>query len=184
MIKVVLFLLKFAFLAVLYYIALYRYAPSDVTQGDWLSKISLLLLFARIFGLLFLYRMIKFIFFSKGKPFFIRILSALFALPFYALISLLIILGMNGYKDDKTSTISWQTNLMYFKNFKLACIAAGIDNSQIREKNYTPQIIFIPGQLCDTLAKDTISNETLTPYSLEISAGGLSIPYVIAIEKL
>jgi hypothetical protein len=182
MVHFIVFLLKFTLLAVLYYASIYQYAPSDITQGDWLSKISLLLLFARIFGLLVLYRIIKFIFFSKGKDLFIRLLSALFSLPFYALISILIILGLNGYKDDKTNTISWQTNLVYFKDFKLACIAAGIDNSQIREKNYTPQIIFIPGKLCNILANDTITNDT--PYSLEISAGGLSVPYVIAIEKL
>lgn len=184
MIKIALILVKFLFLAALYYVAIYHYAPSDVTQADWLSKISLLFLFGRVFGLFVMYRMVKFIFFSKGKPFFIRILSALFALPFYALISILIILGLNGYKDDHTNSISWQTNLVYFKNFKIACIAAGLDNSQIREKNYTAQIVFLPGKLCDTLAEDTITNDTLSPYLLELSSGAYSIPYVTSLQKL
>lgn len=181
---VLLALLKLLAIGGLYFAALYRYAPSDVTQGIWAFKLATILMFARIFGLFMVYHAIKFIFFSKGKSLGRRIISTMFAVPFYALVTALVMLTLNGYKDDETHTTSWHTNLVFFRDFKLACLVAGIDDYQIRRGDNAAQLVLLPGILCSELADDGITGESLMPYDIKISAGSMSIPRVIAVEKL
>lgn len=177
------FLLKMLLAAMLYGVVFYSYAPSDVTQGTWLFKPGTFLLFGRIFGLFFIYRMMKLLFFSGGQSFLGRMFSALCAIPAYVFLTLLLMLFMNGFNDKQSQTTNWQTNIIYFKNFHLACVVAGIDDAELHYKTVVADIVFVPGKFCSLLAKDTFTSHTLTPYTMVFSDGAFSIPYVTAVEK-
>lgn len=183
MLKPLRFLILALLVLTLYGAVLYQYAPSDLTQGQWLMKPGMLFLFGRIFSLFALYRMARFLFFSSGQSFGTRILSALVAFPAYIFLTFLIMFSINGYYDKHTDTSLWQTNLIQFKSLGLACVVVGIDDAELHYKNVTADMVFVPGKFCHALSRDTIAPDHLTPYSIEFSSGALSISYATDIKK-
>lgn len=178
-------LIKFAKILVvfaLYAAAVYFFVPSDVTQGLWLKKQMVFYTIAALFAVLFILRLITVWFIVDYKKKERAKLATLFLLPTYALVALFITIIANGALDKGTKTIEWHTNLVYAKDMKAVCIIAGITDEQLKAGVQQADLMLVPGTLCKEIGE--VSASSKHPYTINLSAGYIGIPYIVGITTL
>ena len=165
-----------------YVLAFNEYAPSDVTLGLWLKKPKVLMAIGAVVGLFIIKRVLGIVLFADKLDKARQLVGTFLLLPFYAFISLFIVININGYFDDGSRTVVVPTNLVLFKDMKIACITAAIDDKQLQAGERTPMILFVPRRMCQNINKD-VGNGKKHPYILMLSGGRLGIPYLADIVK-
>ena len=165
-----------------YVIAFNDFVPSDVTMGLWLRQPIVIIVISAIVAVLLIKRVVGIIYFAPKEKRAQKLALSIFLLPSYVFIALFITIDINGLLDDKTSTVHWYTNLVFFKDMKAACISAGIDDAQLNRGDQTPNIMLVPRHQCNSIGTDVGTTGDRRPYLVTLSIGKLGIPYITAIE--
>jgi hypothetical protein len=176
-------LIKLPLFLLLYWAVFNQYAPSDVVHFYWLRKPEVIMLVAGGTGLFLLKRIIWIHAFARPKRYFLRYLFTLILIPSYAFISLFIVFVLNGYLDDHSRQEAWETNLVFYKDAKVACFSAGLDDDYlIPGVRQDPEVIFVSKSQCGKIGPEVENATQPYPYLITLSNGKFGIPYVSNIE--
>ena len=168
-----------------YVIAFNDYVPSDITAGLWLTKPAVIITIAVIVIFFIAKRVASIWYFGVEGARSTKLWLTLLLLPSYLFIALFITIDASGLLDNGTRKVEWPTNLVFFKDVKVACIIAGIDDAQINAGDVsTPNIWMVPRRLCSDIGDEVKNKEPgKHAYILTLSAGRLGIPYITKIVK-
>ena len=176
-------LVYLAAVAAVYGLVFHRYVPADVTQGLWLRKEPVMMALGAIFGAMLLLRIISILGSKRRDKRGLRFFMTLLLLPFYAFVSLFVMLVINGYDAPKVQADGFQTNLVYLRDLKVACITAALSDEKIEAGGvHKPTILFVPGSLCQNI-EPSVAAPGKHPYILSFSGGRLGVAYLVDIIK-